>query len=401
MHMPTPLVLLAALLHAGCGAPRERDAVTERDSAGITIVENAQPALPPEASWRIDPEPVVRIGTAEGEAAYLLHIVRQAVRLDDGRIAVMNGGTQEVRFYDAQGRHLHSVGGRGGGPGEFEFVTAMLRMDGDSLLLGDANNARFTLLDADGRFVRSHPADWRRVSVRGRRADGRLALVQYADAQLATATGYQRVPRHAVLFEAGGTREDTVATLPGGEEFRVDVGGGVANYEVPFGRQQHVAVHGDRIYNGTGDTFEIEVRSTDRGLERLIRAALPPRAVTSADVERWRSAHLERAANNPRFRPAVERLLSEAPVPRTMPAYSALHVDRESNVWARAYAPADEPATQWQVFDPAGRWIGAVELPDRAIVTEIGDDYVLVVARDELDIESVRLYRLRKHGVDD
>ena len=47
-------------------------------------------------------------------------------------------------------------------------------------------------------------------------------------------------------------------------------------------------------------------------------------------------------------------------------------------------------------FDPDGRWLGTVEMPAGPRVREIGDDYVLGTATDELDVEHVRLHRLVK-----
>jgi len=39
-------------------------------------------------------------------------------RLADGGVAVADGGSQEVRFFDADGDFVRSVAGPGGGPGE-------------------------------------------------------------------------------------------------------------------------------------------------------------------------------------------------------------------------------------------------------------------------------------------
>lgn len=73
--------------------------------------------------------------------------------------------------------------------------------------------------------------------------------------------------------------------------------------------------------------------------------------------------------------------------------------DRVGNLWVAEYRVLDEPS-RWQIFDPSGRWLGELTLPDGGRITEIGDDYVLGVWRDEAEVETVRLYGLRKPGRD-
>jgi hypothetical protein len=265
-------------------------------------------------------------------------------------------------------------------------------MPGDSLFVVDPAQ-RFTILDADGRFVRSStPAGL----ISGRLADGRVVRLSYADPGEAVLTGYVRVPLHVRLMTPGEEREDTVAILPGTDEFRAEVAYGMANFDAPFGRRQQLVVTADRLYSGTGDGFEIEVRRMDGSVERLMRANMISREVTSADANAWRVRRLE-SETSELFRPGVEVLVKEAPVPTTMPAYSALHVDMEGNLWVCVYEPILGMPTVWQVFDSGGRWLGGVELPARFSVTDIGADYVLGVFRDPMDVEYVRLYRIDKN----
>jgi hypothetical protein len=47
------------------------------------------------------------------------------------------------------------------------------------------------------------------------------------------------------------------------------------------------------------------------------------------------------------------------------------------------------------VFDPAGAWLGVVALPPIEVLA-IGDDYVIGVYRDELDIQYLQVHELVK-----
>ena len=88
-----------------------------RDSADITIVENAMPALDSRMAWRVASEPTLSIGTLDGDGPEQLFFVMDAARLADGSILVANSGTSEVRRFSTDGNHLGTWGGVGEGPG--------------------------------------------------------------------------------------------------------------------------------------------------------------------------------------------------------------------------------------------------------------------------------------------
>ena len=109
------------------------------------------------AQWRLSEEPVLRIGVVEGETAYQFFDAVSSVRLGDGRIAVLNAGSHELRIFDANGRIVANVGRKGQGPGEFSRPSRIYRMAADSLKIYDVGNRRFSIHAPDGTFVRSEP----------------------------------------------------------------------------------------------------------------------------------------------------------------------------------------------------------------------------------------------------
>ncbi len=76
--------------------------IVRRDSAGIVIVENILSAPIETGGWAISEGPVLSIGTVEGEDPYQLYGVAGAHRLEDGRIAVVNAGSREVRIFESE-----------------------------------------------------------------------------------------------------------------------------------------------------------------------------------------------------------------------------------------------------------------------------------------------------------
>jgi hypothetical protein len=61
------------------------------------------------------------------------------------------------------------------------------------------------------------------------------------------------------------------------------------------------------------------------------------------------------------------------------------------------YSPAiPQEGSDWLVLDPEGKPLAEVHTPSRFFVLEIGNDYLLGVHRDSLDVETVALYSLHK-----
>jgi hypothetical protein len=56
----------------------------------------------------------------------------------------------------------------------------------------------------------------------------------------------------------------------------------------------------------------------------------------------------------------------------------------------------EEGGARWIVLDMTGAAVATVRTPPDLWVLEIGADYVLGVAHDSLDVETVRLYRLSR-----
>src|SRR5690625_4203127 len=137
------LALLLTLTLAGCAADAPRaNLATERDSAGIRIVENAEPRPGTVPEWTIDDEPLLEIGVLDGDPAEQFFRVAGTLRLSDGRVVVADGGSGEVRVFDAEGRHLATGGGQGDGPGEFRNLSRLYRLPGDTILAWDAGLRR-------------------------------------------------------------------------------------------------------------------------------------------------------------------------------------------------------------------------------------------------------------------
>lgn len=395
------LSFLPFLSSAGCRGETPRQSAQVRDSAGIQIVENTDYLWPDGQGWRLSDEPLLDIGVLDGESIYQLHRVIGSQRLSDGRIAVANAGSFELRLYDASGTHLFSTGREGGGPGEFGSMMTLALMTGDSLLVFDWRNQRVTVFDPAGALARSA-----QLRFLGEIGGFPMIVAPFDDGSFLVGvrtffdsgerrTGLSRDMIVYVHCDSEGSLTDTLAVLPGGEMNTVIDDNGTMLGDRPFGRYPRHAVYGGAFYYGSSDRYEIHYYSEDGLLRRLVRQALPNLVVTDADIEGYTRETLGNAPDE-RQRQVIERLLANDPFPQSFPAYRDLMVDGDGNLWVMVYRRPGDDQPRWTVFDPSGQMLGVVSVPERLTVHQIGSDFVLGLWRDDLDVEHIRLYKLLK-----
>jgi hypothetical protein len=404
-----PLLLVVPVI--ACDRPSgDRPASgTVRDSAGITIVENAAPAWSEGGAWTVSAEPTLAMGVSEGDPDHEFYQIAGVTRLSDGTIVVANAGTQQLRYYAPDGALQRSVGRKGGGPGEFAMLMTALGVPGDSILTFDAMNRRLSLFDPVGRHVRdfgasdaSNPVP---LLVRGRLDDGayvaQLTTMRIGAAMLERTPGPARDSLYVLRLDATGVPADTFGLFPGprSEVQMIEVGPRSMPMPImiPFSPMTHVATGAGRVYIGTSDTYEVRAYTPAGELTTLIRRSHEARPVTQADIEEMRASMTEvlEGQANP-FAAQFREAYAKVPFPETMPAFGELLVDRDGNLWvADAIASPDE-ARRWSVFDRNGGWLGDVTTPPRLGVQEIGNDYVLGHATDDAEVERVLLYALLK-----
>jgi hypothetical protein len=345
---------------------------------------------------------MVEMGALEGDEAYQFDQVRGISRLSDGRIVVANGGTHELRYFDPTGRHLRSVGRKGEGPGEFQGLGVLVTWSGDSVAVYDWNLRRVSVFDSSGDFARSVTLQYP-ASVPfpvGRFADGAwLAQPGFTFAPGSPGTDIVRDTSVLLVFDGQGVLQDSASRYVGPDFYVRSEGLSAFAMSLPFSRSTEVAVWGDRYYAGYTERYEV-TRFDARGVPDLIIRALRPAApLTEADVAAYKAERL--ADMDAQSRPQAERLYRDMPFPATMPAFNALQVDAEGNLWVLEVGPQGDEQPRWTVFDTTGRVLGTIGTPPAVSVREIGRDYLLGTWSDELEVQYVRLYRLDRTGTQD
>lgn len=99
---------------------------------------------------RLETSEVVRFGGYDDRPAFTFSSVEAAAVLSGRLVAVVDGQANEVREFDLAGNHVRSFGGRGDGPGEFKFLSAIQPLPGGELAAWDFQTKRVSVFGPDG-----------------------------------------------------------------------------------------------------------------------------------------------------------------------------------------------------------------------------------------------------------
>ena len=390
------LALVAIVFLSGCSPDSTVPGTTVRDSSGVTIVEN--PKVAPEFDWALTDAPVVEIGGADLGEEYELYSVRSAERLSDGRIVIGNGGTHELRFYSPDGAFLRSAGGQGEGPGEFQNMGWMQRLPGDSLLVIDYDLQRLAVFNSDGDFVRGirfeSTADLPFSSPIGVFGDRSMLARGFADTRGERPEGLQRYESPLFHIDAGGLLITELGQFSGNEVYFKPFGGGFGFFDAVFPKSTRFVVRDESMFVAANDSFEIRILSPDGVPSKIVRRDHTPVPVTNEHLRIERDRRIAAAGSDERS--SVEEVFDETPKPDFFPAYLHVRVDDNRNMWVQEYPIPGAAVAVWSVFDSTGTLIGALEAPLGFEPYHIGDDFLLGTWSDELDVEYVRMYGLRR-----
>lgn len=363
------------------------------DSADAELIVTAVAAWDTARPWTVEPEPVVRIGLREGDAPYLFQDVVGVEVLEDGRVAVADGLSREIRFFDAQGTHLLTSGGVGEGPGEFASIEWLGRC-GVGLFVMDWRLARVTVVSLEGALAETFPLrdpDTGRTTYDARCGpDGQM---------LFNAWGELDAPREFEVF----SEESLLRLWDPGSQRAVEIGryvsaerlrAGRTIWPHPFGRAVVFALDRDRVLIGRSERLQVEVRNFEGELTRIFRGPDIDLSLPAEALGRYWSA--EGSRPDSLLRQYLEA--EGAAMPDSVPAYRRFLVDPLRNLWLERFeGPLELAPREWGVFSADGVFLGHVTMPDGFRLLDVTAELLAGVATDELGVERIELYRLERH----
>ena len=320
----------------------------------------------------------------------------------EGEIVVLEPQDYRVRIYDSAGTLMVTIGRRGEGPGEFQFVSHVF-WAADTLVVWDVELARGTYLLTDGTLVRTEAA----------RSFGPDLGAAGPDST------YVRFIPIAADADGGELGEAYLTVSTGG---RNELGGPVVLWVSRDGQPRVVATPPD-------DEHRTVVVA---GLGNPVPFVFRPRIESAADGSRFLLMTTDQSTLNPTYgltlvRPAHDTVFSRSyaypgePIPDSVMNRGIAEMVPENNLArrfrarARELAPAVYPpsdvtlgldGTIWvelrrtdsgtpvHVLSETGDPIGSLLLPARSRIHQASMTHVWVTERDQVDLASVVRYRV-------
>jgi hypothetical protein len=220
------------------------------------------------------------------------------------------------------------------------------------------------------------------------------------------------------LFDAEGTHQGLFAVLPWGHTNNEGEGASV----LEFSLRASTWFDATGLWHGLHETVELSHYTRD-GIDRIVRTDYvpPPVPERAKDLVRERlEGELARLRSDPQFKNSPAQLqeqalalqqgrLDQLTFAERLPAFRYFIVSRDGHFWVAHYFSPETVSdrawhertgwiypTHWTVLSPEGEWLGTVETPEDLFLREVTGDRIIGVRRDEMDVETVEVYRLVK-----
>jgi hypothetical protein len=310
--------------------------------------------------------------------------------LPDGAIAVADAGNARVAIYSPAGEMLRSLGREGDGPGEFRSLSHLF-LFGDTIAVYDQVALRFTHWYA----ADDTPRSWRYLSY----GDAPPTVQAAFSATAYLLTSIERTPpdarglfvSHADLLRhtLGDAGPSVLGRSPHRYLYFFGERGKTTTYRTPFFGETSYAIAGELIVTVPLHSGRIHLLDARDGSEvATLQLPFEEREFDRREITRYRDALLEYAgdaATASRIREAFDGIQP----PATAPTVRDLVVVGDL-VWVERFPRFGEPTVTWVIVDPnARRAVGMLELPTGTRPMSGRDGTVLLVERDEFDVETV------------
>ena len=376
-----PLLALAAFSLFGCvEGERPVPGVEVHDSGGVSLVVHSGV---PGHLLRTDGAPVALVGS--GSDGSELFRVRGGVLLPDGGFAIANSGSNEVLFFGNGGDLLRRVGGEGRGPEEFTNILWIQSRGEGELSAYDAGNLRLNRYDQFGEMISSSPV---RFEPEEPPSDNSM------------------VGRG---FPLGLTEEDRLLSVPwpaavlDGTEGPLPLQGELRSYSPDLSEFYVIDTVQLRTWYETPQPEGAPIEQILESPIFVFSANGPWLAYSEAAGHRVTVLKngtpffviVEDRSRVP-FRPdsLPSHMHHHAD---SLPAYRTVQVDSEGRIWLQPPEEGDAGVVRWRVFSGEGFVRSVVDLPASTTVLDAMGDRVLLLERDEFDVETVALRVL--HGI--
>jgi len=395
--IPALLFVFASGL-SSCGPPLPAGpALFVFDSLGIEIVDFDLDQVT--AFGFVEPEPDWVFGESPGhQGGVPLSDVRDAKLLGDGRVAVINAIAQEILLADPDNGQWQRLGGKGQGPGEFDYISSVWE-EGGTIGVWDSGYRRWMTF-GNGEFLGSRklspigvPGVWF-PDVVIPDGDGFYIGDAYAPPN---APGGVVIRRSVLVAWVDGGLVDTIAIIPG--ETGIDK---ITGVDPLFFGPSYAMVKGDSgVWLGDSALPQLTFWGRTGEMRRMVRwRSSQDRTLTRRRINALRDWVTTGRTADAKAR--IRRNFRDYDFPAEIPAWGTLIEGADGALWI-GEDPGPEaglvlrgpfPAQRWWGIDPNGRPIGRLDTPPGLQVTGFGEDFLIGIHKDSLRVETVRRHRI-------
>lgn len=302
---------------------------------------------------------IMRLGNeAQGDTVLFGNIRSMAVN-SAGQLFVGDRNGLNVYVFSQDGDLEDHFGGKGSGPGEFEWMENTVVGPGDSIFVFDWMHRRISAFDPDTRQFKysvtpegtgaRSPGDLIDVTEQGfiiryNRVISPSELSEHTS-QETTWTSVMRVDwRGEPVDSILGLRLSTAIVAADGSQI----------IPRPFARKSMVrSGSGGILYSGWNDSIHIEKTGVDGQPQGSIQVSHDPVPVSGEDLDDVMKGRDEKG----------RQMIKSVSLATTWPAYRTFVVDDVHRVWVQLYHAKDASNAKWIIIGEEGIVVGEVELP--------------------------------------
>ena len=93
-------------------------------------------------------------------------------------------------------------------------------------------------------------------------------------------------------------------------------------------------------------------------------------------------------------RPGLQPLHRQTRIGGPIPRFRSLVAGLNDEVWVQEWPRINGTHRRWLVYKPSGVLLASALLPADFEVTQVGEDFILGIAKDEFDRDLIQIYRL-------
>lgn len=332
----------------------------------VQVVENK---LKPQGSQQLILKKELTVGQM-AEGGSLFGNISGVDLARDGRLFILDGINRKLRIFDATGKLLKELGREGKGPGEWDTPFMVKLITENEIMVADAGNRKVAYLDLQGNLLRevSYARNMGLIKLQEKNGQYWAAEMGLEGNSLAyTIASYDSGFNRLLKFDT------LLKPLP--------IGGNKINpFEMYF--EFCLDSRGNLLY-GLSSAYEIKCFNPEGKLFRIIRKEYRPQPITEKDRQEILSQLPETAGVN------LKEMLA---FPDYFPPFGAFLIDEADRLYVRTFEKGQAPHWYiWDVFNPDGKLIARVELPENTLLIKEGK--LCAVEKDEEDYPYLCLYQ--------